>query len=142
MSSLHHENILEDCFEVAMESFRINNKLTHEQLDELLSFSKGTYDAICNSAWVNLLLILKDSIATSKQSSKILSWCKDDIIKNEFRLHSHYNRKATKIYKYVDMNIFVNFLLYLIVFSILYVIMEAEPKIFLNLLQFITIILQ
>ena len=36
MSSLHHENILEDCFEVAMESFRINNKLTHEQLDELI----------------------------------------------------------------------------------------------------------
>ena len=27
MSSLHHENILEDCFEVAMESFRVNNKL-------------------------------------------------------------------------------------------------------------------
>ena len=51
----------------------------------------------------------------------------------------HYNRKATKIYKYVDMNIFVNFLLYLVVFYILYVIMEAEPKIFLNLLQFITI---
>ena len=50
MSSLHHENILEDCFEVAMESFRINNKLTHEQLDELLSFSKGTFDAICNNA--------------------------------------------------------------------------------------------
>ena len=44
-----------------------------------------------------------------------------------------------KIYKYVEMNIFVNFLLYLVVFSILYVIMEAEPKIFLNLLQFITI---
>ena len=40
-----------------------------------------------------------------------------------------------KIYKYLDMNIFVNFLLYLIVFSILYVIMEEEPKIFLNLLQ-------
>ena len=40
------------------------------------------------------------------------------------------------------MNIFVNFLLYLIVFSILYVIMEAEPKIFLNLLQFITAALQ
>ena len=47
MSSLHHENILEDCFEVAMESFRINNKLTHEQLDELITISKGTYDAIC-----------------------------------------------------------------------------------------------
>ena len=43
-----------------------------------------------------------------------------------------------KIYKYVDMNIFVNFLLYLVVFYILYVIMEAEAKIFLNLLQFIT----
>ena len=51
----------------------------------------------------------------------------------------HYNRNATQIYKYVDMNIFVNFLLYLVVFSILYVIMEAEPKIILNLLQFITI---
>jgi len=40
------------------------------------------------------------------------------------------------------MNIFVNFLLYLVVFSILYVIMEVEPKIFLNLFQFISIILQ
>ena len=40
------------------------------------------------------------------------------------------------------MNIFVNFLLYLVVFSILYVIIEAESKIFLNLLQFITITLQ
>ena len=27
MSSLHHESILEDCFDVAMESFRINNKI-------------------------------------------------------------------------------------------------------------------
>ena len=27
MSSLHHENILEDCFEVSMESFRVNNKI-------------------------------------------------------------------------------------------------------------------
>ena len=51
MSSLHHENILEDCFEVAMESFRIKNKLTHEQLDELLSFSKGTFDANCSNAY-------------------------------------------------------------------------------------------
>ena len=51
MSSLHHENILEDCFEVAMESFRINNKLTHEQLQELITISKGTYDAICNNAY-------------------------------------------------------------------------------------------
>ena len=51
MSSLHHEKILEDCFEVAMESFRINNKLTHEQLDELITISKGTYDAICSNAY-------------------------------------------------------------------------------------------
>ena len=51
MSSLHHENILEDCFEVAMESFRINNKLTHEQLDELITISEGSYNAICKSAY-------------------------------------------------------------------------------------------
>jgi hypothetical protein len=51
MSSLHHESILEDCFEESMESFRVNNKLTHEQLQELLSFSQGTYDAICNNAY-------------------------------------------------------------------------------------------
>ena len=51
MSSLHHESILEDCFEESMESFRVNNKLTHEQLDELLSFSQGTYDAICNQSY-------------------------------------------------------------------------------------------
>ena len=51
MSSLHHENILEDCFEIAMESFRINNKLTHKQLDELLSFSEGTYNAICKQSY-------------------------------------------------------------------------------------------
>ena len=38
MSSLHNENILEDCFEVAMESFRINNKLTHEQLDDYIHY--------------------------------------------------------------------------------------------------------
>jgi len=44
-----------------------------------------------------------------------------------------------KIYKYVDMNIFVNFLLYLVVFYILSSIMEADAKIFLNLLQFISI---
>ena len=50
MSSLHHENILEDCFEVAMESFRVNNQLTHAELNELLSFSKGTFDAICSNA--------------------------------------------------------------------------------------------
>ena len=51
MSCLHHENILEDCFEESMESFRINNKLTHEQLQELITISKGTYDASCNNAY-------------------------------------------------------------------------------------------
>ena len=51
MSSLHHENILEECFEVASESFRINNKLTHKQLQELITISKGTYDAICSNAY-------------------------------------------------------------------------------------------
>ena len=51
MSSLHHEEILEDCFEVAMESFRINNKLTHEQLQELITISEGTYNAICKQSY-------------------------------------------------------------------------------------------
>ena len=51
MSTLHHEEILEDCFEVAMESFRINNKLTHEQLDELGTISEGAYNAICKNAY-------------------------------------------------------------------------------------------
>ena len=51
MSSLHHENILEECFEIAMESFRINNKLTHEQLDELITISEGTYNAICKQSY-------------------------------------------------------------------------------------------
>ena len=50
MSTLHHEEIMEDCFNQSRESFRVNNKLTHEQLDELLSFSKGTFDAICSNA--------------------------------------------------------------------------------------------
>ena len=51
MSSLHHENILEECFEISMENFRVSNKLTHEQLDELISFSQGTYDAICKQSY-------------------------------------------------------------------------------------------
>ena len=51
MSSLHHENILDDCFEIAMESFRINNKLTHEQLQELITISEGTYNAICKQSY-------------------------------------------------------------------------------------------
>ena len=51
MSCIFNEEIMEDCFEVAMESFRINNQLTHKQLDELITISKGTYDAICSNAY-------------------------------------------------------------------------------------------
>ena len=51
MSTLHHEDIMEDCFNQARESFRVHNQLTHEQLDELLSFSEGTFNAICKSAY-------------------------------------------------------------------------------------------
>ena len=51
MSTLHHEEILEDCFEVASESFRINNKLTHEQLHELITIIEGTYNAICKQSY-------------------------------------------------------------------------------------------
>ena len=51
MSCIFNEEIMEECFEIARESFRVNNKLTHKQLDELLSFSKGTYDAICSNAY-------------------------------------------------------------------------------------------
>ena len=51
MSTLHHENILEECFEDASESFRINNKLTHEQLHELITISEGKYNAICKQSY-------------------------------------------------------------------------------------------
>ena len=51
----------------------------------------------------------------------------------------HYNRKATQIKKYVDMNIFgILYKMYIAKISLSF-IMEAEPKIFLNLLQFISI---
>jgi len=47
----------------------------------------------------------------------------------------HYNRNATKIYKYVEMNIFcILYKMYIAKIS-LACIMEAEPKIFLNLFQ-------
>ena len=51
MSTLHHEALMETCHDEAWENFRIHNKLTHEQLQELLSFSKGTFDAICSNAY-------------------------------------------------------------------------------------------
>ena len=46
MSTLHHENILEDCLVEAEENFRVSNKLTQKQLDELIVRSQGVRDAI------------------------------------------------------------------------------------------------
>ena len=42
MSTLHHESILEDCFEQAIENFRVHNELTAKQMDELIVCSAGT----------------------------------------------------------------------------------------------------
>ena len=36
MSVLHHDEILEDCYERAYEQFRIHNKLNQEQMQELI----------------------------------------------------------------------------------------------------------
>lgn len=35
MSVLHHESILENCFDQAWEEFRIHNKLTVDQMTEI-----------------------------------------------------------------------------------------------------------
>lgn len=50
MSTLHHESILEDCMVEAEENFRVHNKLTQKQLDELLVRSQGVRDAITSQA--------------------------------------------------------------------------------------------
>ena len=50
MSTLHHESILEDCLVEAEENFRVSNKLTQKQLDELLVRSEGVRDAITKQA--------------------------------------------------------------------------------------------
>ena len=41
MSTLHHESILEDCLVEAEENFRVHNKLTQKDLDELIVRSEG-----------------------------------------------------------------------------------------------------
>ena len=46
MSTLHHESILEDCLVEAEENFRVNNKLTQKDLDELIVMSEGVRLAI------------------------------------------------------------------------------------------------
>ena len=50
MSTLHHEEILEDCLFEAEENFRVHNKLNQKQLDELLVRSEGVRDAITKQA--------------------------------------------------------------------------------------------
>ena len=49
MSSLHHETLLEDCYEKAYERFMTSNKLNEEQMQELLLHS-GVQLAIEKSA--------------------------------------------------------------------------------------------
>jgi len=46
MSTLHHESLLETCFDEAWESFRISNKLTEDELNWLTNNTLGTLDAI------------------------------------------------------------------------------------------------
>ena len=50
MSTLHHESVLEDCLCEAEENFRVSNKLTQKQLDELIVRSRGVRDAIESQA--------------------------------------------------------------------------------------------
>ena len=49
MSCLHHEQLLEDCYERAYEQFRIHNKLDEQQMQELILHS-GVQFAIEKSA--------------------------------------------------------------------------------------------
>ena len=50
MSTLNHESLLETCFDEAWDSFRVHNKLTVEQMEELCSFSQGTVEAVEQTA--------------------------------------------------------------------------------------------
>ena len=49
MSTLHHESLLETCFDEAWESFRVHNKLTVEQMNEIESH-EGVQLALRRSA--------------------------------------------------------------------------------------------
>ena len=49
MSTLHHEQLLEDCYERAYESFKTSNKLNEDQMQELL-LHRGVADAIEKNA--------------------------------------------------------------------------------------------
>ena len=46
MSCIQNEMILESLFDEVWEDFRVSNKLTVEDMNELLSFSKGTNEAL------------------------------------------------------------------------------------------------
>ena len=46
MSTLHHESLLETCFDEAWENFRTHNKLTEDELNWLTNNTLGTIDAI------------------------------------------------------------------------------------------------
>ena len=50
MSTLHHESLLETCFETAWDEFRSHNKLSLKEMEELWDFSRGTRDAIEKTA--------------------------------------------------------------------------------------------
>ena len=49
MSCLHHEQLLEDCYERAYDSFKTSNKLTEDMMQELI-LHKGVADAIEKNA--------------------------------------------------------------------------------------------
>ena len=51
MSTLHHEEIFEDCLIEAEENFIVHNELPQKQLDELLALPRGgVRDAITKQA--------------------------------------------------------------------------------------------
>ena len=49
MSVLHHESLLESCFDQAWEDFRVHNQLSVEQMNEIESH-EGVQIALCRSA--------------------------------------------------------------------------------------------
>ena len=46
MSTLHHESLLDTCFDEAWENFRVHNKLTVDELNWLCNNTLGTLDAV------------------------------------------------------------------------------------------------
>ena len=50
MSVLHHEELLETCFDQAWDDFRTHNKLSFKEMEEFWDISRGTRDAIESQA--------------------------------------------------------------------------------------------